>query len=67
MRERRYRGSRFREDDVHGLPDDSLDTLEGLLRHLDRHFGGIVPTARELSRPDQEPARTVLDFVHRTS
>ncbi len=40
--------------------DDTLGTLGGLLQHIDRHFGGIVPTARELSRADQHSVRLAL-------
>ena len=31
--------------------DEALGTLAGLLQHLDRHFGGIVPRRHELAYP----------------
>ena len=31
--------------------DETLGTLAGLLQHLDRHFGGIVPRRNELAYP----------------
>ena len=40
--------------------DGSLDTLGGLLQHIDRHCDGIIPTALELSRPGQVQFRTAL-------
>jgi hypothetical protein len=40
--------------------DDTLGTLAGLLQHIHRHFGGIVPNARELARPDRRPLRLAL-------
>ncbi len=40
--------------------DETLDTLAGLLQHLHRHFGGIVPGQRELASPDQRPVRLAL-------
>ncbi len=40
--------------------DETLGTLAGLLQHLDRHFGGIVPSRRELARPDRHPLRLAL-------
>jgi hypothetical protein len=35
-------------------------TLGWLLQHVDRHCGGIVPTARELSRAGQHPVNRTL-------
>jgi len=40
--------------------DGTLGTLGGLLQHIDQHCGGIVPSARELSRPGQSPVRVAL-------
>ena len=40
--------------------DSSLATLGGLLEHIDRHFDGIVPSARELSRAGRNPIRVAL-------
>ncbi len=42
------------------VAEETLGTLEGLLRHIDRHFGGIVPSARELSCAGQRPVRLAL-------
>lgn len=35
--------------------DGTLRTLGGLLEHIDRHCGGIVPSALELERPGNHP------------
>ena len=40
--------------------DETLGTLAGLLQHIHRHFGGIVPGKRELARPGQRPLRLAL-------
>ena len=40
--------------------EETLDTLAGLLRHIDRHFGGIVPSTRELSCAGQRAVRLAL-------
>ncbi len=40
--------------------DGTLGTLGGLLQHIDRHCGGIVPTAHQLSRAGQYPLRRAL-------
>ena len=38
----------------------SLKTLGGLLEHIDRHCGGIVPTALELERPGNHPLKMAV-------
>lgn len=40
--------------------DGTLGTLGGLLQHIDKHCGGIVPTAHELSRAGLSPVRDAL-------
>lgn len=42
------------------VTDGSLDSLGGLLEHIDRHFGGIVPTASELRLPGQHRVEVAL-------
>jgi hypothetical protein len=42
------------------VSDGSLDTLGGLLEHIDRHLGGIVPTASELRYPGQHRVEMAL-------
>ena len=38
----------------------TLDTLGGLLEHIDQHCGGIVPSAHELSRAGRYHVRLAL-------
>ena len=40
--------------------DGSLGSLGGLLEHIDRHCGGIVPTSRELSSAGRHPLKLAL-------
>jgi len=40
--------------------EDTLGTLAGLLQHLNRHFGGIVPSRHELTHPERRPLRLAL-------
>jgi hypothetical protein len=45
---------------AHAATAGSIDTLGGLLVHIDQHYAGIIPTRRRIQRAEHAPFRQAL-------